>query len=122
MGTSPSSNGTAEHTGSTGVVGTDVTVATNNPASPIPVGDRPVGIAIAPARTVPAGPVCGNTGARSGTTRTHHTVGSDTFTVPADVDSVEITVTGAQGGHYFVAGDEAHPSPTPALATKPDQT
>jgi hypothetical protein len=41
-------------------------------------------------------------------TCTYQTVGSDTFTMPAGVGSVQITVTGAQGGHYFIAGDPAH--------------
>lgn len=37
-----------------------------------------------------------------------HTLGSDTFTVPEGVSSVEAIVVGGQGGHYFLAGDTAH--------------
>ncbi|HET9255842.1 MAG TPA: hypothetical protein VFO16_11640 [Pseudonocardiaceae bacterium] len=54
---------------------------------------------------------CGNTGILTGSTTlmcTYDTVGSDTFTVPAGVSSITITVIGAQGGHYFIAGDAAH--------------
>ncbi|WP_268761380.1 hypothetical protein [Frankia sp. AvcI1] len=101
---------------------TPIDVATNTAGAPISVGERPVGIAIAPAPAVPAGPVCGKTGAQSGTTTmtcTYDTVGSDTFTVPAGVSSVEITATGAQGGHYFIAGDEAHPSPAGDITGRP---
>src|SRR5215831_2934335 len=64
-----------------------------------------------PGRTVAsaaAGSPCGTSGVLSGTTCTYDSVGSDTFTVPADVNSVQVTVTGAQGGHYFIAGDAAH--------------
>jgi hypothetical protein len=57
-----------------------------------------------------AGPgTCGQTGNLSGTnTCTYTAVGSDTFTVPAGVTSVVVEVVGAQGGHYFIAGDAAH--------------
>jgi hypothetical protein len=52
---------------------------------------------------------CGATGTLTDSnTCTYTTVGSDTFTVPDGVDSIEITVVGAQGGHYFIAGDAAH--------------
>src|SRR5262249_890253 len=58
----------------------------------------------------PAKP-CGTTGALSGSgplVCTYSTVGSDTFTVPDGVSTVDITLVGAQGGHYFIAGDAAH--------------
>src|SRR5215469_13534719 len=55
-----------------------------------------------------AGSPCGTSGVLSGATCTYDSVGSDTFTVPAGVSSVQVTVTGAQGGHYFIAGDAAH--------------
>src|SRR5581483_12404042 len=60
--------------------------------------------------TLAAGPgTCGQTGRLSGaTTCIYAVVGSDTFTVPAGVGSVAVDVVGAQGGHYFVAGDVAH--------------
>jgi hypothetical protein len=52
---------------------------------------------------------CGSTGVLTGpTTCTYTTVGSDTFIVPAGVDSVVVDVVGAQGGRYFIAGDAAH--------------
>ncbi|HEY0803645.1 MAG TPA: hypothetical protein VGD84_01205, partial [Pseudonocardiaceae bacterium] len=55
-----------------------------------------------------AGDPCGRSGVLNGTTCTYDTVGSDTFTVPAGATSVEVFVTGAQGGRYFLAGDAAH--------------
>jgi hypothetical protein len=69
-------------------------------------------VTMALATSVPAladtGP-CGATGTlTNSTTCTYTTVGSDTFTVPDGVDTIEITVDGAQGGHYFIAGDVAH--------------
>ena len=60
--------------------------------------------------TAGAGP-CGTNGALTGTTSsvcTYTTTGSDTFTVPAGVTQADVTVVGAQGGHYFIAGDAAH--------------
>lgn len=45
-----------------------------------------------------AGDPCGTSGVLNGTTCTYDTVGSDSFTVPAGVGSVEVTVVGAQGG------------------------
>jgi hypothetical protein len=54
---------------------------------------------------------CGSTGVLTGSTTlvcTYTTIGSDTFTVPAGVSTVAIDVVGAQGGHYFIAGDAAH--------------
>ncbi|MGA8518079.1 MAG: hypothetical protein WB735_08065, partial [Pseudonocardiaceae bacterium] len=58
----------------------------------------------------PASGTCGNSGvlAAAGNVCTYTTVGSDTFTVPAGVTSVAVDVVGAQGGHYFIAGDAAH--------------
>lgn len=56
-------------------------------------------------------PSCGTTGVASGIgpfTCTYTTVGSDTFTVPTGVSQAAVTVVGAQGGHYFIAGDMAH--------------
>ncbi|MGH3776122.1 MAG: hypothetical protein ACRDRR_10380 [Pseudonocardiaceae bacterium] len=65
-----------------------------------------------PALTLVADPgPCGTTGVLTGTTPlvcTYTTTGSDTFTVPAGVSSVDVVVVGAQGGNYFIAGDEAH--------------
>jgi hypothetical protein len=55
-----------------------------------------------------AGSPCGTSGVLSGTTCTYDSVGSDTFTVPAGVSSAQVTVTGAQGGRYFIAGDPGH--------------
>jgi hypothetical protein len=59
-----------------------------------------------------AGPdTCGRAGTLTGTSTlvcTYSTVGSDTFTVPAGVSSVNVDVVGAQGGHYFITGDAAH--------------
>src|SRR6185312_7078188 len=60
-----------------------------------------------------AGPAkpCGTTGVLTGAgplVCTYSTSGSDTFTVPDGVSSVDITVIGAQGGHYFIAGDATH--------------
>ena len=60
------------------------------------------------AASAEAGTPCGTSGVLSGTTCTYDSVGSDTFTVPAGASSIEFTVTGAQGGHYFIAGDAAH--------------
>jgi hypothetical protein len=52
---------------------------------------------------------CGSTGVlTNATTCTYTTIGSDTFTVPAGVNSVVVDVVGAQGGRYFIAGDAAH--------------
>ncbi|MGH3765667.1 MAG: hypothetical protein ACRDTX_11055 [Pseudonocardiaceae bacterium] len=54
---------------------------------------------------------CGATGVLSGSgplVCTYATTGSDTFTVPAGVSSVDVTVVGALGGHFFIAGDAAH--------------
>jgi len=68
-------------------------------------------VASTPAPVTPAGkrlPACGAGGVRSGTTCTYRTVGSDAFVVPAGVTQVDVTVVGAMGGRYFVAGDAAH--------------
>ena len=57
------------------------------------------------------GPNCGATGVLSGSgslTCTYSTVGSDIFSVPAGVTQAVVTVVGAQGGRYFIAGDAAH--------------
>lgn len=52
---------------------------------------------------------CGATGVLTGTTTcTYTTIGSGTFTVPAGAAALNITVVGAQGGHYFIAGDATH--------------
>ncbi|HET9255798.1 MAG TPA: hypothetical protein VFO16_11410, partial [Pseudonocardiaceae bacterium] len=70
-----------------------------------------VALALAPAvaSAAPAGP-CGTTGvlAPTGDMCTYTTIGSDTFTVPAGVSSVDIVAVGGQGGHFFIAGDAAH--------------
>lgn len=57
--------------------------------------------------TADSGP-CGATGFLTASTCTYTTIGSDTFTVPVGVNSAEIVVVGARGGHYFTAGDAAH--------------
>ncbi|MFZ0874695.1 MAG: hypothetical protein WAN20_09235, partial [Pseudonocardiaceae bacterium] len=66
---------------------------------------------------------CGSTGTLTGTTTlvcTYTTIGSDTFTVPAGVTSVAVDVVGAQGGHYFIAGDAGHGgSPAGDLTGRP---
>ncbi|MGH3547586.1 MAG: hypothetical protein ACRDQU_05605 [Pseudonocardiaceae bacterium] len=57
------------------------------------------------------GPNCGATGIVSGSgslTCTYTTAGSDIFSVPAGVTQASLAVVGAQGGHYFIAGDAAH--------------
>ncbi|MGB8254234.1 MAG: hypothetical protein WCE71_02365, partial [Pseudonocardiaceae bacterium] len=54
---------------------------------------------------------CGATGSLTGSSTlvcTYTTAGSDAFTVPDGVSSVTVDVVGAQGGHYFIAGDAAH--------------
>ncbi|HEX4100800.1 MAG TPA: hypothetical protein VHY21_09700 [Pseudonocardiaceae bacterium] len=58
----------------------------------------------------PTSATCGNTGVlnAAGTMCTYTTTGSDSFTAPAGVNSVTLDVVGAQGGHYFIAGDAAH--------------
>src|SRR5580658_6299884 len=51
---------------------------------------------------------CGSTGVLSGTGTllcTYSTVGSDTFTVPAGITHVNVSVIGAAGGNYFIDGD-----------------
>ncbi|MGC1732304.1 MAG: hypothetical protein WA731_06480, partial [Pseudonocardiaceae bacterium] len=63
---------------------------------------------------------CGSTGTMTGSTCTYTTVGSDTFTVPAGVTQARVAVVGAQGGHYFIAGDAAHGgSPAGDLTGRP---
>jgi hypothetical protein len=59
------------------------------------------------AMTTNSGP-CGTTGVLTGTTCTYTTIGSDTFTVPVGAATLSITAVGAQGGHYFIAGDANH--------------
>ena len=57
------------------------------------------------------GPNCGATGVLSGSGSvmcTYTTVGPDIFSVPAGVTQATVTVVGAQGGRYFIAGDAAH--------------
>lgn len=54
---------------------------------------------------------CGATGVLSGAGPfrcTYAIVGSDTFTVPAGVSRAAFVVVGAQGGHFFIAGDDEH--------------
>jgi Bacterial Ig-like domain (group 3) len=54
---------------------------------------------------------CGITGTLTSSATlscTYTTIGSGTFTVPDGVSSVDVVVVGAQGGHYFIAGDDAH--------------
>ena len=66
--------------------------------------------------------VCGATGVLSGAgpfTCTYNVVGSDSFTVPAGVTQADFTVIGARGGHYFIAGDAAHPDPAGTLIGRP---
>jgi hypothetical protein len=75
-------------------------------------------VAAAAGLAVPASPVvaltadsgpCGTTGVLTNpTTCSYTTIGSDTFTVPSGVSSVTLDVVGAQGGHYFIAGDAGH--------------
>ncbi|MGA9690272.1 MAG: hypothetical protein WBR33_02210, partial [Pseudonocardiaceae bacterium] len=77
-----------------------------------------VGTVAAMALAAPASPVltltadpgpCGITGVLANpTTCTYTTSRSDTFTVPVGVTTVDIVVVGAQGGHYYIAGDAAH--------------
>ena len=66
---------------------------------------------------------CGTNGTLTGTTTpicTYTTTGSDAFTVPAGVTQADVTVVGAQGGHYFIAGDAAHGgSPTGDITGRP---
>lgn len=82
-----------------GAVVTASTVAATAPAAP-----GPLVVALA----ADTGP-CGSTGVLTNSTScTYTTIGSDTFTVPAGVDSVVVDVLGAQGGRYFIAGDAAH--------------
>jgi hypothetical protein len=44
-------------------------------------------------------------------TCTYETVGSDVFTVPAQVTQAAFSVVGAAGGNYFILADAAHPPP-----------
>jgi hypothetical protein len=65
-----------------------------------------------------ASPDCGQAGVLSGSGTlvcTYSTVGSDTFTVPATVTRVDVSVIGAAGGNYFIDGDAAHPDPGGAI-------
>jgi hypothetical protein len=76
-------------------------------AAPVPVASAHSPVM----RLVNPGSPCGSTGILTGTTTlvcSYTTAGSDTFTVPTGVSSVDITVVGALGGHYFIAGDAAH--------------
>jgi hypothetical protein len=70
-----------------------------------------------------AGPAtCGSNGVLSGSATlvcTYDTVGSDTFTVPAGVTQLAVSVTGAAGGHYFIDGDAMHPDPSGAITGRP---
>jgi len=67
-----------------------------------------LGAAVSPPGAAGVAP-CGATGVLTNSaTCVYSTVGSDTFTVPAGVSSVVLNVVGAQGGHYFIAGDAAH--------------
>jgi molybdenum ABC transporter molybdate-binding protein len=55
--------------------------------------------------------LCGKTGVLSGSgtlTCTYSSVGSDTFTGPANVTQASFSVVGAMGGRYYIAGDPAH--------------
>ncbi|MGH3669547.1 MAG: hypothetical protein ACRDSH_02765, partial [Pseudonocardiaceae bacterium] len=66
-----------------------------------------------------AGP-CGSAGTLGGTTCTYTTIRSDAFTVPAGVTSAVVDVVGAQGGRYFIKGDDAHGgSPTGDINGRP---
>ena len=65
---------------------------------------------------------CGATGVQSGSgpfTCTYSTVGSDTFTVPGGVTQANLVAVGADGGHYFIMGDAAHPSPGGDITGRP---
>jgi len=76
----------------------------------------------ASATATPSSP-CGAAGVLSGSgpfTCTYEIVGSDTFTVPAGASEAEVSVVGAMGGHYFIAGDAAHGgSPAGDLTGRP---
>jgi hypothetical protein len=92
---------------SLGVVLSTSTVAAMTVAAPISLASSvPKAVTLAD----PLSP-CGATGVLSGSgpfVCTYTTTGSDTFTVPNGVGSVDLVVVGAQGGHYFIAGDAAH--------------
>jgi hypothetical protein len=64
---------------------------------------------VAATQTGPCGAAGKLTGAAS-LTCTYDRIGSDVFTVPARVTRADFTVTGAMGGHYFIAADAAHPT------------
>jgi hypothetical protein len=89
-------------------------------ATAIPVPHLAANAAVQRVLTTPS---CGSTGVLSGTgpfTCTYSTVGSDVFPVPTGVSQIAVTVVGAQGGFYFIAGDAAHGgSPAGDLTGRP---